>query len=280
MNQPDDQTSWRGSFVAALNVLAQAAARLPVGALDPELNGASAVELYTGGLWPTAAVELVCTDARPLLTELFTTGFRWLQRPRRVSRVLWHPELQLEVNLVEGGAACGIGERANTLVVTIDREPTGQAESGPLPLKVVGIEDLIVQQVGGWLRDGAASGEAEAKLQALVGVALEGAGGRLRAGYLQRRLAAETDGEVVFESLLEEEGGTLSPQLRRMSLTQMQALIGIWRDRCGLSVVPRSLRGRRRTNDARVRIAQREGECGASLRNVVALDDALPIPDD
>jgi hypothetical protein len=111
-----------------------------------------------------------------------------------------------------------------------------------LSLKVVGVEDLIVRLVGGWLRDGAVSGEAAAKLQALVGLAREGAGGPLRAGYLQRRLASEPDGEVVFESPSVEAGGESAAQLRRTSLAQMQAVISVWRARCGLAVVPRSLR--------------------------------------
>ncbi len=83
-----------------------------------------------------------------------------------------------------------------------------------MSLKVIGVEDLIVHQVGEWLRDGAVAGEAVAKVQALIGLALEGVGGPLRTGYLQRRLASETDGEVAFELLPADEGGEPARRLR------------------------------------------------------------------
>ncbi len=285
MNRANDRTSWRESFVAALNVLAQAAARLPVGALDPALSGASAVELYTGGLWSTRDIELLCVEARPLMIELFATGFRWARRPGSVRRVLWHPELQVGVDLAERREPLGAAEQANALVVAIDLWATGQAGRESLSLKVVGIEDLIVRQVGGWLRDGAVSGEAAAKLQALVGLARDGVCGPLRAGYLQRRLASETAGEVVLESLPAEEGQEPAGRLRRTSLTQMQAVTSVWRDRCGLSMVPRSVRDEFLKDGVppravRNRNHSRAGGCSASSDNVIALDDALPVLSD
>jgi hypothetical protein len=284
MSWENDRTLWRGSFVTALNLLARATARLPVGALDPTLSGASAVELYTGGLWSTPDVELLCGEPRPLMTELVATGFRWIQRPRRVRRVLWHPRLQVGVDIAERSAPVRVAQQANSVVVEIDLGSNGQAASEDLSVKVVGVEDLIVWQVGGWLRDGAASGEAAAKLRALVGLALDGVGGALRVGYLQRRLALETDGEVVFESPSEEAGEEPAPQLRRMSLTQMQSLIGAWRDQCGLSAVPRPLRGACRENVATAGVVRDTNDKpvtgGASdtrMDNVIALDEGLPI---
>jgi hypothetical protein len=242
MDQTNDRTSWRESFVSALNILAEATACLPVGALDPALSGASALELYTGGPWPTRDVELLCAEPRPLMTELFASGFRWVKRPRSVRRVLWHSELQIGVDLVERRQPLGVAERANALAVAIDLRPTRRAQREPMSLKVIGVEDLIARLAGAWLRDSTVSGEAAAKLQTLVSLAREGVGGVLRVGHLQRRLASETDGEVTFESLSAEEGREPRPQLRRTSLTQMQVTIKLWRDRYGLSVVPRSTR--------------------------------------
>jgi hypothetical protein len=284
MTWESDGTLWRRSFVEALTLLARAAARLPVGALDPALSGASAVELYTGGLWSTPDLELLCGEARPLMTELVATGFRWVQRPRRARRVLWHPELQVGIDIAERSAPLRVAQPANSVVVAIDLESTGQAGSEPLSVKVVGIEDLIVWQVGGWLRDGAASGEAAGKLRALVGLAREGVGGTLRVGYLQRRLASETDGEVVFESTSGEDGEETAPQLRRTSLRKMHTVIGAWRDQCGLSAVPRPLRGASRRDPVPTSVV-REGTDNPKLRrgwsismdNVISLDDALPL---
>jgi hypothetical protein len=279
------RTLWRREFVAALNVLAQAAARLPLGALDPVLSGASAVELYTGGLWSTRVVELLCADARPLMIELFVTGFRWARRPGNARRLLWHPELQVGVDLAERYELLGVAEQANGLAVDINLGSTWQAESRPLSLKVIGVEDLIVRQVGEWLRDGAVRGEAAGKLQALVGLAGEGVCGPLRTGYLQSRLAWETDGEVVFDSLPVDEAGEPARRLRRTSLTQMQSVICVWRHRSGLSMVPRSWRGEFHKDGVLPRGVRnqnhsREGGWCPSSENVIALDDALTLLSD
>jgi hypothetical protein len=280
MTSATDRTSWHGRFVAALNAVAQAAVRLPVGVVDPALSGASALELYTGGQWSTSDVELVCADGRSLMTELFVDGFRWAQRPRRVRRVLWHPKLQVAIDLAERSALLGVAEQANALAVAIDLRPSGQAENEPLSLKVVGVEDLIVRQVHEWLRDGAAPGEAATKLQALVALAREGVGGSLRSGYLQRRLASETDGVVVFDSLPAEEGGEPAVRLRRTSLTQMQSVISAWRNRYGLSTVPRTRRGEFHKDGVLSRRGRTRnytrGGGGAIGENVITLDDALP----
>jgi hypothetical protein len=53
-----------------------ASARLPFGVPDPLLCGASAVALYTGGLWPAAALELTAADPGKLVAELFAIGCR------------------------------------------------------------------------------------------------------------------------------------------------------------------------------------------------------------
>ena len=64
-----------------------------------------------------------------------------------------------------------------------------------------------------------------------------GVGGRLRSGYLHRRLAWETCGEVVFEDLWPDRAGEAEPAPRMISLTRMQALINGWR----ISVASRSI---------------------------------------
>jgi hypothetical protein len=197
MQQVRHLTSWRKNFLGALELLARAGARLPFGVPDPVLCGGSAVELYTGGLSPAADLEVVGSDARPLISELFAAGFRWCDRPRGVERGLWHRDLGIGIDIIEARATPSVAEPSNTLLVVLDpdfSEPTDEAS-----LKVVGIEDLIVQQVGCWLRDGVPSGVLAAEIQALVGLGQDGVRGPFGASYLQRRLAWETDGEVVVE---------------------------------------------------------------------------------
>jgi hypothetical protein len=236
MQQAGDGTHWRTNFLGALELFARAGARLPFGVPDPMLWGGSAVELYTGGLWSTADLEVVASDARLLTAELFAVGFRWSDRPRHTERGLWHPELQIGIDIIEASEVSSVAEQSNRLVVVLDLEPSGQPHVASL--KVVGIEDLIAQQVGCWLRDGAPSGELAARLQALVGLGREGVGGPLGASYLQRRLTRETNGEVIVEMLRLEEGRAQIRAPRATGLTQMHTRISAWRGHCGLSSEP------------------------------------------
>ena len=174
MQQAHDRTPWRKSFLSALDLLAQAGARLPFGVPDPVLWGGSAVEFYTGGLWPAADLEVVGCDARLLTSELFAVGFRWSDRPRHAERGLWHPELDIGIDIIEARAALSGAEQSNALVVVLDLDPSGPMDEASL--KVTGIEDLIAQQVGCWLRDRAHSGTLAAQIQALVGLGQDGVG--------------------------------------------------------------------------------------------------------
>jgi hypothetical protein len=182
MEEVRDRTHWRPSFLSALQMFGQAAARLPFGVPDPVLCGGSAVELYTGGLWVAADLEVVTSDARLLTAELFAVGFRWSERPRQAERGLWHPELQIGIDISEASGAPSVAEQLNRLIVIVDLEPSRQIDVASL--KVVGIEDLIAQQVGCWLMDGTPSGELAGRLQALVGLGRQRVGGPLDAGYL------------------------------------------------------------------------------------------------
>jgi hypothetical protein len=176
------------------------------------------------------------SDARLLTSELFTVGFRWSDRPRRAERGLWHPGLDIGIDIIEARAAQSVAEQSNALVVVLDLDPSGPTDEASL--KVIGIEDLIAQQVGCWLRDGAPSGVLAAQVQALVGLGQDGVGGPFGASYLQRRLARETNGEVVVDMPWSEEGRGRMRARRTTGLRQMQARIGLWRDRCGLSSEP------------------------------------------
>jgi hypothetical protein len=63
MHEPDAPDFWRKDFVAALRLIGSAAARLPFGVPEPVLGGLAAMELYSGGLWPTPQVELLTRRA-------------------------------------------------------------------------------------------------------------------------------------------------------------------------------------------------------------------------
>ena len=95
------------------------------------------------------------------------------------------------------------------LTVAVVLGTHGSAGKEPGWLKVIGIEDVIAEQVRGWLMDRTPAGESGLWLQALVGLGQDGVGGGFRGGYLQRRLARETGGEVVIELVVA--GRSLGP---------------------------------------------------------------------
>jgi hypothetical protein len=137
------------------------------------------------------------------------------------------------LDIIEAREASSVAEQSNRLVVVLDLELSGQPHVASL--KVVGIEDLIAQQVGCWLKDGALSGELAARLQALAGLGREGVGGPLGASYLQRRLTRETNSEVIVEMLRVEEGAAQIRTPRTTGPAHMHTRISAWRDHCGLS---------------------------------------------
>lgn len=282
MQQARDRTLWRRNFLGALELLAQAVARLPFGVPDPVLWGGSAVELYTGGLWPAADIEVVGSDARLLTFELFAAGFRWCDRPRHAERGLWHPALDIGIDIIESRAAPSVAVQANALIVALDLDPSGPTDEASL--KVVGIEDLIAQQVGCWLRDGASAGALAAQVQALVGLGQDGAGGPFGASYLQRRLARETDGEVVVEMPWLEEGRRPMRARRTTSLSEMQTRIGLWRDHSGHSSGPLYSEDERHSSGGLTRpvcgqndLAGRAGRLASPSAVIVAFDTGLSL---
>lgn len=219
----------------ALRSLGTAVARLPFGVPDPVICDAAAVELYTGGLWPCANLELHTAEARPLVAELFAVGFRWAERPLRCDTGLWHPEFAVGVDIIviEGPADLDLAARSNILRVALD-EPSRGATGVTEWLNVVGIEDLIVQQITSWMARRAPEEDTPARIDVLDALGRAGVGGRLRVGYLQRRLAWETRGEVELGSWLSDEGAVLDPVPRITTLTRMRAAIATWRAQCGL----------------------------------------------
>ena len=101
MQYPVDSAPWQRNFVATLQLLARAATRQPFGHPDPVLCGAAAVRLYTGDLWSAGCIEVFATEPRTLITELFAAGFRWTGRLKVADRGLWHPELQIGIDVID-----------------------------------------------------------------------------------------------------------------------------------------------------------------------------------
>lgn len=225
MQHPCNQTLWRASFIDALQLVGEAAAALPVGASDPVLCGESAVELYTAGLWATDDLELYVRQPRLLTAELFGVGFRWTHNPRHAGRGLWHPEIQIGVRLIDDRAPLGSAELANLLTIAINVE---RVERVRRSLKVIGIEDVIAEQVVSWRTHRVPAAQAITRIQALVALARRGICGPFRAGYLQRRLAHDTGGEVAFEPTWPGEGTEQDTAPRTMALSSVGTVANVW----------------------------------------------------
>jgi hypothetical protein len=278
MQHACDRTFWRTGFIDALQLVGAAAVRLPVGEPDPVLRGESAVELYTGGLWATDALELSVVQPHLLIAELFAVGFRWTRGPPNVGRGLWHPELQMGVKVSDDWAPLGPAERANLLTIAMDGD-----RAGPVlwSLKVLGIEDVIAEQAASWR---VPSAQMTTRVQVLVALAHRGIGGAFRAGYLQRRLAYDTGGEVAFEAMWPGEGTAHDTAPRTMALSNMGAVANTWCVMSGFAFeraplhVPRrpgvrSGRGIRLGNGE----TRREGGSGNFAARVIPFDGMQPV---
>ncbi len=232
MQHSHNQAFWRASFIDALQLVGVAAACLPVGAQDPVLCGESAIELYTGGLCTTDDLELYAAQPRLLIAELFGVGFRWAHSARGAGRGLWHPELKKGVKIIHDRAPLGPAEQENLLTITTN---VVCVVGVPASLKVVGIEDVIAEQVTSWRTNRVPSAQAATRIEVLLALARRGIGGSFRTGYLRRRLAHDTDGEVAFEATWRGEGTEHYTVARTMTLTGMAAVANTWCIRCGLT---------------------------------------------
>ena len=281
MQYPIDSAPWRRNFVAALQLLARATVRQPFGPPDPILCGAAAVRLYTGDLWPAGCLEVFTEAPQPLITELFAAGFRWTGRPKLAARGLWHPELQIGIDVIDH-VQRGLVQPTNTLSVAIDLGAAGPADRELVSLKVVGIEDLIVAEVAGMQRQGP-SEQVVARARVLAELGWNGVGGRLRSGYLHRRLAWETRGEVVFEDRWSDSTREDDAVSRMIALSRMRTLIHAWRVRHGFSFDrPRLHLPQGRHEKGAPNRQRRHNEWGraggpaAATANVIALDAVQP----
>ena len=136
-----------------------------------------------------------------------------------------------------------------------------------------------MQQIKSWLVRRAPQEDTPARINMLDALGRAGVGGRSRVGYLQRRLAWETRGEVELGSWLSEQGAVLDRMPRTTTLTRMRAVIATWRAQSGLlfdtmddcEIAAGRVRVVRRRND----LPRRAGRLGVEPSNVVPFDTAL-----
>ena len=129
------------------------------------------------------------------------------------------------VKITGDRAPPGLAELANLLILAMDDELVDRRRTS---LKVISIEDVIAEQVASWRAHRVPCALATTRIQVLVALARRGIGGPFRAGYLQRRLAHDTGGEVAFEATWPGEGTEYDTAPRAMALSSMRAVANTW----------------------------------------------------
>jgi len=227
VDELDSPDFWRKDFVAALRLIGSAAARLSYGVPEPVLGGQAAIELYSGGLWaPTRQIELLTMDASRLRPELMEMGFRPDECSPSDAHNLWHPNIDRCVSIA-------VRPPLDTNVVAVEIGSFGGHD--PTTIRVVGIEELIADQISAWLRKGGGRSEITTLVQVLVELGRAGVAGPFRPAYLQRRLARQTGGEVVLDSSLAPHSLD-DPAPRMTSLSSIGCLVRNWRAKRNLLV--------------------------------------------
>lgn len=92
------------------------------------LVGGQAVETYTGGQFLTGDVDITTTDAKTTEEILMSLGFR------KVSMIWLNQQLGVAIQIV-GSILTGSLEKTRTI------------QTGPYNVKVIGVEDLIVDRL-------------------------------------------------------------------------------------------------------------------------------------
>jgi hypothetical protein len=234
MSHVNGPRSGNADLLDALQAVGALVARLPYGVVEPVLCGTAATSLYTAGLWRCAEMALWMAEPLALTAALTAEGFRPDDSGGPGEGGLRRPDLRCTLRVARGGCGVGPAIATNTVRVGLDLDATAIFERGLFSIRVIGIEDLIADQIVGWLRKGGRQGEAAVLSQVLIELGRMGAGGPFRHAYLQRRLDRETNGEAVFElpdaaSPLDD----LAP--RHTSLTAIASVVNRWRSRRGLS---------------------------------------------
>jgi hypothetical protein len=92
------------------------------------------------------------------------------------------------MKITENRAPLLPAEAANLLTIATEGGRVGRVGTS---LKVIGIEDVIAQQVASWRSHRMPSTQTITRIHTLIVLARRGIGGPFRARYLQRRLARE-----------------------------------------------------------------------------------------
>jgi hypothetical protein len=175
--------AFRPQFIEAMALLARACDEFSAkGYPRPIVVGGAAVEFYTGGAIMSGDVDFFTDWQREFENVLITLGFRREDRSGRLLRGLYHPELDIGVEVVSGEFFDGNADRTKVQLVEI-------RDGHEIPFAP--IEDMIADRLGQFT-SGTGGGE-EMRQQAIA----------------LYRLAEEPDEEYLDRRIREDTCGTL-----------------------------------------------------------------------
>jgi len=180
----------RTNFYEALIKVAQACEGMHRRGLSrPVLAGGAAVEFYTNGLVTTGDFDFVTAAQVEFEQELERVGFRRENRPGRAMRGLYHPTLNMGVEVVSSRLYEGNTDRSKVLLVDFET-----ADHASLP--IAPREDMIADRLGQY--NSTPKGVPEMLKQAIL---LFTTATRMDARYLDKRIREETGGDWTLKDL-------------------------------------------------------------------------------
>jgi hypothetical protein len=112
---------FRPEFAEALRLLGKALALYRSRGADvPVLVGGAAVEYYTHGGINTGDLDIVVSNAEAFAQAITAVGFRHEDRPGRLERGFYHPDLPIGVEVVSGLLFDGRADRTRLGIVLVE----------------------------------------------------------------------------------------------------------------------------------------------------------------
>ncbi|HLI12861.1 MAG TPA: hypothetical protein VKY65_14810 [Alphaproteobacteria bacterium] len=186
---------YRAQFEAALRLLASAFAEVAAAGYGrPVLVGGGAVEYYTGGEITSGDFDVITPAQKELERALLKRGFIRPSGPGTPARGVYHPELDMGVEVVSGILFDGAADRERVRLVDV-----GAGEPIPIPA----VEDMIADRMGQFnTRPG---GDPAMLRQAIVLylIACQDMEYRIDSAYLEKRIRQETNGDYGLAYLTE-----------------------------------------------------------------------------
>jgi hypothetical protein len=183
-----EATVFRREFIEAMGLLARACDELAArGCQRPIVVGGAAVEFYTGGAIMSGDVDFFTDWQQEFENILVSLGFRREDRIGHFLRGLYHPTLDIGVEVVSGEFFDGHADQTKVRLVEMK-------DGHSIPFAP--IEDLIADRLGQYASG--SGGKEEMRQQA---IALYRLAGELDEAYVDKRIREDTCGTLGLDDL-------------------------------------------------------------------------------